>query len=174
MSTVPPNKDPEPANLLDRQVDRREFLKLAIFGAGSLLAACFGGAGLTYFLSPAFKQKQDAWVDLGPVGDIPQAGPVKMDYIQRQADGWTTVEGRSSAWVLREDLNVTVFNPHCTHLGCAYRWDDKREAFLCPCHSGVFDKKGNVISGPPPRPLDRYQAKIEEGRLYILSGEKAS
>jgi len=99
---------------------------------------------------------------------------VKLDYIQRQVDGWATVEGRNSVWVLRQGFNVVVFNPHCTHLGCAYRWDDKREAFLCPCHSGVYDKEGKVLSGPPPRPLDRYQAKIEDGRLLILPGERTA
>jgi Rieske Fe-S protein len=34
----------------------------------------------------------------------------------------------------------------------------------------VFDKDGQVISGPPPRPLDRYEAKVEDGQLYILGG----
>jgi len=158
---------------LDKQMDRKNFIKLAILGAGGFLAASLGGIGLTYFLSPAFKQKKDSWIDLGPAGDIPQANPVKLDYIQRQNDGWLTVEGRNSVWIIRDGVNVTAFNPHCTHLGCPYRWDDKRNEFLCPCHGGVFDKQGNVVSGPPPRPLDRYLTKIEEGRLLILPAEKS-
>jgi|SRR5665213_158721 len=157
---------------LDKNLSRKEFFKLAILGAGGFIAAGLGGVGLTYFLSPAFKQKKEDWVDLGPVGDIAEGNPVKLDYIQRQVDGWMTVEGRSSVWILREGLTVTAYNPHCTHLGCAYRWDENLNEFLCPCHSGVYDKQGKVLSGPPPRALDRYQAKIEEGRLYILPGDK--
>jgi Rieske Fe-S protein len=27
-----------------------------------------------------------------------------------------------------------------------------------------------VVSGPPPRPLDRYETKVEDDQLYILLG----
>lgn len=158
----------------DKTHERKLFLQLVIASIGGLLAASLTGVGLTYFLAPAWRKKKEAWVDLGPLGDIAVGNPVKLDYIQRQGDGWITVEGRSSVWVVRDGVNVTAFNPHCTHLGCAYRWDDKREQFLCPCHSGVYDKQGKVVSGPPPRPLDTYHSKIEEGRFYILPGEKTA
>jgi len=25
----------------------------------------------------------------------------------------------------------------------------------CACHNGLYDLAGNVVSGPPPRPLER-------------------
>jgi Rieske Fe-S protein len=25
-----------------------------------------------------------------------------------------------------------------------------------------------VVDGPPPRPLDRYEVKVEEGQIFIL------
>jgi Rieske Fe-S protein len=34
----------------------------------------------------------------------------------------------------------------------------------------VFAKDGTVVSGPPPRPLDRYQVKLEGETVYILGG----
>jgi len=34
--------------------------------------------------------------------------------------------------------------------------------------NGVFDKRGFVVSGPPPRPLDVFETKIENGELSIL------
>ncbi|MBI3170732.1 MAG: hypothetical protein HYZ22_19800 [Chloroflexi bacterium] len=36
-----------------------------------------------------------------------------------------------------------------------------------PCHDGHFDAVGNVLSGPPPRPLDEFVTKIENGNLYV-------
>jgi Rieske Fe-S protein len=39
--------------------------------------------------------------------------------------------------------------------------------YICPCHNGHFSIDGEVISGPPPRPLDVYATKIEDGLLYI-------
>jgi menaquinol-cytochrome c reductase iron-sulfur subunit len=38
---------------------------------------------------------------------------------------------------------------------------------LCPCHSSVFSVDGAVISGPAPRPLDRYETKVENGKLLL-------
>lgn len=35
-------------------------------------------------------------------------------------------------------------------------------------HDGIFDKQGNVVSGPPPRPLDRYETRVENDQLLIL------
>ena len=58
----------------------------------------------------------------------------------------------------------------CTHLGCRVRWIADQEQFFCPCHNGVFDKDGTVVSGPPPRPLDRYEVKVEGETVYILGG----
>jgi Rieske Fe-S protein len=55
----------------------------------------------------------------------------------------------------------------CTHLGCRVRWIQERGQFLSPCHNGIFDKLGIVISGPPPRPLDRYEIRLEKDQIYI-------
>jgi Rieske Fe-S protein len=51
----------------------------------------------------------------------------------------------------------------------------ERQQFFCPCHNGVYDKQGNVVSGPPPRPLDRYELKVDGeqifmGKLYRVEG----
>jgi len=46
-------------------------------------------------------------------------------------------------------------------------WEEDEQTYHCPCHDADFDIHGLVLSGPPPRPLDEYQTKIEEGNLYI-------
>jgi len=62
---------------------------------------------------------------------------------------------------------VIAFDPICTHLGCAYHWEDDQKEFLCPCHTSSFGIDGKVLGGPAPRPLDRYVTKIEGGKLLI-------
>jgi hypothetical protein len=32
--------------------------------------------------------------------------------------------------------------------------------FICPCHGGVYGFEGEVIGGPPVRPLDRFQTRV--------------
>ena len=57
-----------------------------------------------------------------------------------------------------------------THLGCRVRWINDQKQYFCPCHNAAFDKIGLVVSGPPPKPLDRYETKVEDNQLYILLG----
>jgi len=66
--------------------------------------------------------------------------------------------------------DYTAMSNICTHLSCRVRWVAERDHFFCPCHNGVFDKKGLVIAGPPPRPLDRYEVKVEGDQLFIKAG----
>lgn len=150
-------------------MERREFLKRSIIVMGGLIAAGLAVPGTTYFLSPIWKKNEEDWIEIASVDDIAPGEPVKIDFVQRKKDGWVTIEGRSSAWVVTPDgATFTVFDPRCTHLGCPYRWDTEKKQFLCPCHSAIFDIGGTVLAGPPPRPLDQFPVKIAGGKLLIL------
>ncbi|MDE2291807.1 MAG: ubiquinol-cytochrome c reductase iron-sulfur subunit [Elusimicrobia bacterium] len=154
---------------VEAAMTRGGFLAWATAGLGAAAAAVLGGAGGAYFLSPAFDKDKENWVDVGPAKSIKAGTPTKVEFVQRRRDAWVTTERRSSAWVLTSDhRDFIVYNPRCTHLGCPFRWSDDKKQFLCPCHSGVFSIDGRVIAGPPPRPLDRYPAKVVGGRLMIL------
>lgn len=56
----------------------------------------------------------------------------------------------------------------CTHLTCTVRFDGETGTLFCPCHNGRFDLGGNVLSGPPPRPLETY-AVVVSGADVIVS-----
>ncbi len=58
----------------------------------------------------------------------------------------------------------------CTHLGCIASWEEEQERFWCPCHAGVFNKRGEVLAGPPPRPLDLFPVEIVEGEITVDTG----
>ena len=151
------------------QFSRRRFLSWITVGVGAVIATVLGVSSIGYFVSPAFKRKEENWSDLGPIESFPKGNPTKIEFVQRTRDAWVTTEQRSSAWVLTLDgEKFSVFDPRCTHLGCPYHWDEEKKQFLCPCHTAVFDAAGKVISGPPPRPLDQYLNKTVNDRLFIL------
>lgn len=148
---------------------RREFFKKALLSLGGLIAALFSIPSIVYFLSPAWKRKEEGWIEIGPLSEIPLGQPIKVEYLQRKRDAWMTIEGKRSAWVVTNDRKAfDIFDPRCTHLGCPYNWDEGKKKFLCPCHNATFDITGKVLSGPPPRPLDRYASKVVNEVLYIL------
>lgn len=151
--------------------ERRKFLAGVIFFLGGAIAFVLGGSGAAYFLSPAWRGKKEDWVEVGPVNSLQGDDPVKMEYLKREADGWQVIENPGSVWVVKDKNDWIAYDPHCTHLGCPYRWDQGKGQFICPCHNGVFAKDGRVVSGPPPVPLKRYPVKVENGTLFILPKE---
>ena len=62
----------------------------------------------------------------------------------------------------------------CTHSEvCQVTWDPAREQVLCPCHNAAFDTYGNVLHGPPPRPLRTYPVSVIDGQVYVrIRGEE--
>jgi Rieske Fe-S protein len=72
-----------------------------------------------------------------------------------------------TAWLVKEQGgNLVAFDPRCTHAQCAYEpTDDAR--FSCLCHEAFFDLQGAVLSGPPPRPLDRFVVRVIDGRVEL-------
>ncbi len=55
----------------------------------------------------------------------------------------------------------------CTHLGCLVDYDKAQNRIICPCHGAIFDLEGNVVSGPPPRPLPRIPLQVEGEAIVI-------
>jgi Rieske Fe-S protein len=52
-------------------------------------------------------------------------------------------------------------------MNCPVHWDDALRQFLCPCHGGLYDIKGQNIGGPPPLPLPQYVHRIDGTTLYV-------
>lgn len=153
-------------------ISRREFFTFVTMLLGGMITSVLGWNLGRYFISPAWKRTMEGWVEVVSLEILSSGVPTNVNYIQRKIDGWMTVEGLNSVWLLREGDEVTAFNPKCTHLGCPYRWDEEKNSFVCPCHTAVFSKTGEVVSGPPPRPLDRFPIKIENGIVMILPESK--
>ncbi len=77
----------------------------------------------------------------------------------------TAVAG--SAWLEKNEAgDLVAFDPRCTHAGCAYEWTDE-DRFACLCHEAFFAPDGTVISGPPPRPLDRFGVREADGKVEL-------
>lgn len=63
---------------------------------------------------------------------------------------------------------IQAFSAICTHLGCIVFWDKAKNVIHSPCHDGLFNPvTGNVIAGPPPRPLPLYEVGVKDGQVYV-------
>ncbi len=57
----------------------------------------------------------------------------------------------------------------CTHNGCTVTYNHNWNKFVCPCHGGQYDTNGAVTAGPPPKPLQKYNASVSSNILTITS-----
>ena len=135
-------------------MQRRSFLKLltSILGLTALGAFIYP---LFRFLLPVEAVSRVRTVDI-PKSDVP-VGTAKDLMI-----------GVTPAIVINtSSKGFLAFSKVCTHLGCLVKYDSERQVFICPCHAGIFDLEGNVISGPPPKPLPRFSVRVEGNNLVI-------
>ena len=151
------------------QVGRRTMLKWLSGIAGSLAALLTLTPGLLAFLTPTLRSPSGVrWIRLGEAALFDLDVPDRVDFTDNVRDAWVTQRVVRSVWVMTQDGETfTAFNARCPHLGCAFAFDETRAQFVCPCHRGVFDKSGAVISGPPPRALDQLQTKVEDGYVFV-------
>ena len=74
-----------------------------------------------------------------------------------------------SALILTADGTPKAFSLVCTHFGCIVKWIPADKDFFCPCHAGKFDADGQVISGPPPKPLTQLKV-VKDGNILYVEG----
>ena len=147
---------------------RRSFYVVGIYGLWALIAAALGLPALIYLLVPPRERRQSEWVEAGDIRQLTPNTPVELTFRRTRVDGWKVTSQKSTAWVVRQaDDRVTAYSPECTHLGCAYHWDQGKTEFVCPCHNSLFAIDGKVLGGPAPRPLDRFQTRVEGTKLLL-------
>lgn len=139
------------------RLTRGEFLNL---GWALSLIALFGQAGfaLSRFIQP--RRQAGAFGEEIVAGRVQEFQPGTVSHVQK---------GRFFVSRL-EDGGFLAMWHRCTHLGCTVPWKEEEGRFHCPCHSSVFDTRGEVLSGPAPRPLDLFSLKIIDDEVIVDTG----
>ena len=151
------------------EVDRRKFLSRATLTIGAALAVGWAVPGVAYVLSPAEKQDGEAeWIPLGGADKVELGIPSLFKARIVRTNAWVSSEEEVAVYVITQDgRNFRGFSNICTHLGCRVRWVAEQGGFFCPCHNAVFGPDGEVLAGPPPRPLDEFDLKVEDGQIFV-------
>jgi cytochrome b6-f complex iron-sulfur subunit len=143
-------------------MQRRQLLK----GFISLVLGMFSMSllGVVAFIYPkANREKTLTYIAVLEVHDLPKRYVKKVEYQYKERG-----EIRSArVYIAPYDNSFIALSPVCTHLGCLVNWDSINKEFICPCHAGRYDMWGNVVGGPPMRPLNRLPIKIRDDVVYI-------
>lgn len=136
---------------------RRSFVDL--FLGGSLLAtiAAFVYPVVRYVLPSRSAAGGDPnSVKAAAAGELPPNTAKIFKFGSAPAILVNTAEGK-----------LVALSGTCTHLTCTVRFDAETETLFCPCHNGRFDLGGNVLSGPPPRPLETYAVEVAGADVIV-------
>jgi nitrite reductase/ring-hydroxylating ferredoxin subunit len=77
---------------------------------------------------------------------------------------------KEKTMIKKVERGFLAFSAVCTHLNCVVNWNEMLKKFECPCHGAKFDPNGEVLEGPPPRPLDLYKLQIIDEKLVVDTG----
>jgi menaquinol-cytochrome c reductase iron-sulfur subunit len=126
-----------------------------------------------FAVAPILETPEETWVGVGAPDDFVVDSYRAVTLTIRSGigeAGKTTAYVRQASSDLGEDPDEFPYiavSTRCAHLGCPVRFIDAAGIFSCPCHGGAYDFEGRVIGGPPVRPLDRFQTRVEGGEVQI-------
>lgn len=73
--------------------------------------------------------------------------------------------------------DLRAFAATCTHLDCIVEYQQAKKRIWCNCHNGEYNLQGQVVAGPPPRPLAKFEvhilARAGEAGTIVISKESA-
>lgn len=158
-------------------LSRARFLTGATMGVGAVIGAAILVPTVGFAFGPAFTGEKWYWTNLGPVEAFPYDAKAKSQAVtpvKFTRDPTEGILGSRVAFVRRnadavadgpETGAFTVISNTCMHMGCPVQ--GSAGGYACPCHGGQYDVEGRRTAGPPVRPLNRYETKIEKGSLYV-------
>ena len=85
-------------------------------------------------------------------------------------------ENDTAILIRTADGQYHAYGQKCTHLTCPVYFAKERNRLECPCHEGGFDvETGNVLYGPPPRPLERVLIEVRpDGEVWAIGKDANS
>lgn len=150
------------------ELNRRKFLVRLSIALSSIGAALVAVPSAAFLLG--LRKSPRIWRTVGKLDDFMVGQTVNVAFEDPSPLPWAGVTAQTTAWLRRvSDREFIAFSTICTHLGCPVRWLSTADLFMCPCHGGVFYANGDVASGPPPKPLNRYPVRINNNEVQILT-----
>lgn len=131
--------------------------------ADYLLAAGLAGLAGTvlypiarYLIPPRVREVAAGSVVAAKVGDLPpNSGRVFL------------LGGRPAILVHTPQGTYKAFTAICTHLACTVQYRPEIGHIWCACHDGHFDLNGQVLAGPPPRPLAELSVTVKGDEIVV-------
>jgi cytochrome b6-f complex iron-sulfur subunit len=139
---------------------RRRFLVFIWMGLGLAALLELIWVASTFLRPAATRARKD------DTAEFMTAGPVEAF-----PPGSVTAFPRGRFYLARlDDGGFLALSRRCPHLGCTLPWVEEEKRFVCPCHASAFDIRGEVVSSPAPRAMDRHRVVVENEVVRVDAG----
>ncbi len=139
-------------------ISRKEFLSLlGLSSAAIAVTYCFGGCQ--------------------PAKGITSPPPSNVDFTLDLTNPAYSALNSSGGYLYNDGVIVarTVTGSYvavsqtCTHAGGTVEYNKSGNDFYCPVHGSVYSLDGNVVQGPAPSPLMKYNTSLSGTSLRVYS-----
>jgi nitrite reductase/ring-hydroxylating ferredoxin subunit len=142
----------------EAQVTRREFCNFLFLTSSALLAGSAGVAGKAAYDAA----RETAYTPARVEGGMQLTPGSSLNFFY-------PTESDTAILVRSRDGHYHAYGQKCTHLTCPVYYSKDHDRLECPCHEGGFAvETGNVLYGPPPRPLDRIELEVRNGEVWAV------
>lgn len=146
----------------DSNVSRRDFIRYLSLVSLGFFFGTFGVWVRSLFKSkhaPSYKRMKIVDKDDLKVGE---------SYV------FSVPNAKEQAILVRlEQDKYAAFGQKCTHLQCPVIWKNDEKILFCPCHKGAFNGvTGDVLYGPPERPLPKLKIDVASDGVYFDGMER--
>jgi len=169
------------AALQDEGFGRREFLRGAVVGVGTIVlggsASALAGTSTgnrTALPRPAPSAQPGSspkpasstpivhGTPIATLDNVPVGGAVGFN---------DPADGTPSVLVRLSDTRVAAFSRVCTHAGCLVQYDQSSRILVCPCHGAEFDpsRQAEPIAGPAPTALHPVPVAVDPATGKVVA-----
>ncbi len=139
-----------------QRIRRRRFLDYSFGAALAALAGTVLYPVINYLIPPKTKEITHQAVVAAKGGELPpNSGKI------------FAFEGKPAIVLRTPEGEVRAFTAVCTHLACTVQYRPDLQHIWCACHDGHYDLHGQVLSGPPPRPLVEYKVTVKGDDVIV-------
>lgn len=168
----------ERAAALERGIGRREFLRGAVVGIGTLVLGVFATAiaaqsSTATFPSPLTRKTGNRSAGSSQAQAPPRGTEIaSLDSLPvGEAVAFIDPAAGPAVCVRLSKNDVVAFSRTCTHAGCPVDYDPSARLLVCPCHGAEFDPAhgAQVVAGPAPTPLAPIRVAIDRTRGTVIA-----
>jgi arsenite oxidase small subunit len=165
---------------------RRNFLKLILTLSGIAAVGSVGSLFRVLEYVPSPNAAPTSWpvVKITNISTLDPSTPLRFNYPLVDTPNVLVKAGTPASNGVGPDSDIVAFSDYCQHLGCVYSvlpvgssppcnsgFKAPSPQGYCCCHGGQYDfvRGGQVIGGPPPRPVPQVILRYDSSTGDIFA-----